>query len=113
MKTVALLLSLLSYTLYAESFITDLEYGELLYKNPRGIGCNLCHGEKGEGMEIAKYKSKGKNIHLEGPRINDMLYEKFVLALKKSNKIMPRYHLIEDEIKAIYLYLSEVEKKGE
>jgi len=45
--------------LYGESsFITRMEYSSLLYKNPRGIGCNKCHGLKGEGKLIAKYKEK-------------------------------------------------------
>ena len=52
------------------SFITDYEYGRELYKNPRGIGCNECHGEKAEGMIIARYKSKGKDITYPALPIN-------------------------------------------
>jgi len=32
-----------------------MEYASSLYKNPRGIGCQKCHGLKGEGKLIAKY----------------------------------------------------------
>jgi len=31
----------------AESFITDEEYGAMLYKNPRGVGCRV---EEGGGL---------------------------------------------------------------
>lgn len=27
-------------------FISDLEYGMALYKNPRGVACAKCHGIK-------------------------------------------------------------------
>lgn len=40
------------------SFITPLEYSSSLYKNPRGIGCFHCHGEKGEGKTVATYIHK-------------------------------------------------------
>ena len=37
------------------SFITKYEYGKMLYNNPRGIGCNKCHGEKAEGKKIVDF----------------------------------------------------------
>jgi argininosuccinate synthase len=39
-----------------ESFISNLEYGQMLYKNPRGIGCIKCHGDNGKGKLIATYR---------------------------------------------------------
>lgn len=48
------------YLYAASSFITPMEYSSSLYKNPRGIGCNNCHGEKGEGKLVATYTHKGE-----------------------------------------------------
>ena len=31
---------------FSKDFITDIEYGKMLYKNPRGVGCNKCHAKK-------------------------------------------------------------------
>lgn len=42
------------------SFITEYEYGAMLYENPRGIGCNKCHGDGDKSLVIAKYKDKKK-----------------------------------------------------
>ncbi|MBL0722011.1 MAG: hypothetical protein JJV88_05470 [Sulfurovum sp.] len=32
------------YLIGESDFITDLEYGEMLYNNPRGVSCASCHG---------------------------------------------------------------------
>lgn len=96
-----------------ESFITEYEYGKLLYHNPRGIGCHNCHGKRGEGMVIAKYSHRGKERELIGPSVNNILYEKFKATLSKEGRVMPKYFLVEDEIKAIYYYLEESNKEKE
>ncbi|PHR55007.1 MAG: cytochrome C oxidase subunit III [Arcobacter sp.] len=93
-----------------DSFITEKEYAQHLYKNPRGIGCNKCHGKKGEGMVISKYKHKGENRVLETKEINTMNYEKFSAALKNKVSIMPKYFLTKKEIRALYNYLHKSEK---
>lgn len=41
-------------------FISDLEYGMALYKNPRGVACAKCHGIKGEQQEITFYYEKAR-----------------------------------------------------
>jgi len=107
--------------LYADSsFITQMEYASLLYKNPRGIGCDRCHGLKGEGKLIAKYKvtkkikEKGKIItkkeqrEFRAPAINYLTYQKFHDALGKKLKGMPKYYLTKGEIKALYFYLQKI-----
>lgn len=33
------------------SFITKYEYGKMLFNNPRGIGCNNCHGDDARGKK--------------------------------------------------------------
>ncbi|OQX59202.1 MAG: cytochrome C oxidase subunit III [Helicobacteraceae bacterium 4484_230] len=96
----------------AESFITQEEYAWQLYHNPRGIGCYLCHGERGEGKLIADYIHKGEKKAFHPPAINSLSYEQFSQALKRRNKGMPRYFLTIDEMHALYYYLHpEKEKK--
>ncbi len=101
-----LLLMLLYNALFsADSFITKEEYSDQLYHNPRGIGCHLCHGEKGEGKLIARYIHKGEEKAFRPPAIDALDYDHFTEALKRRNKGMPRYFLTIDEMHALYFYL--------
>ncbi len=79
----------------------------MLYKNPRGIGCNLCHGINGKGKFIASYKHKGKTIQVSAPNIINLDYNSFKLAIStnKPKSIMPKYFLTDEEIESIYHYL--------
>ncbi len=108
---VCFLLLLLIVTIFAkerDSFITEQEYGEHLYKNPRGIGCNKCHGERGEGMVISRYKDKNQKKELKTDEINSISFEAFRAALQERRGIMPKYFLTSQEIKALYGYLHKV-----
>ena len=93
------------------SFITPMEYASSLYKNPRGIGCQYCHGDKGEGKLVATYSHKGIEKEFHPPKINDLGFKKFYKALNVRKKGMPRYFLTTNEIKALYLYLHKKEKR--
>ncbi|MCI5968052.1 c-type cytochrome [Helicobacter sp.] len=88
-----------------ESFITPLEYGKMLYENPRGIGCVECHGQYGQGDKIANYTHKGQTKFIYAPRINNLDFETFKDALQKGKRVMPKYYLTANEIEAIYKYL--------
>lgn len=90
-------------------FITPLEYGEMLYINPRGIPCASCHGIKGEGKEIAHYRANNQAKVLKAPQINNMDFKNFLETFNKPLQVMPRYHLTQDEILAIYNYLLKKE----
>ncbi len=106
-----LLLFVFPFLLLAETtFITPMEYAAQLYKNPRGIGCQHCHGKKGEGKLIAKYIHKDEKKTFEGPAINNLDFDLFYKALSKRKKGMPRYFLTLQEIKALYLFV-HVEKQ--
>lgn len=94
----------------ASSFITDMEYASQLYKNPRGIGCQHCHGENGEGKLIANYVHKKEKKSFRGPEINKMNFAEFHQALNKRKRGMPRYFLTKKEVQALYLYLQENNK---
>lgn len=87
------------------SFITPLEYSSQLYKNPRGIGCQHCHGENGEGKIVANYVHKKEKKSFGGPAINKLEYNKFYLALSKRIDGMPRYFLTNKEVEALYLFV--------
>ncbi len=97
-------------------FITKLEYGKMLYNNPRGISCAKCHGEKAEGKIIAKYyilKNKHKILKiLKTPDITNISFEKFQKKLFHKNlSVMPKYdYLTNKEISAIYLYIQSISR---
>ncbi|MFV0480761.1 MAG: c-type cytochrome [Campylobacteraceae bacterium] len=100
-------LFLFVFQVFAEDFITKMEYSKLLYSNPRGIGCNKCHGEFGEGSLIAKYKHKGEAKELIAPRINNLSKDKFFQAiLNPKSSVMPNYSLTKEEIESLYNYVS-------
>lgn len=90
-----------------ESFITIEEYGQELYKNPRGIGCIQCHGDNGRGKTIAIYKEKGKQKILKGPDITKLDFKTFKARTLQDRSVMPKYHLTDEEIEAIYLFLQQ------
>ncbi|MDA7816836.1 cytochrome c [Sulfurimonas sp.] len=103
-----LLILLLPIILFAKSsFITPMEYSSSLYKNPRGIGCNNCHGANGEGKIVAQYIHKKEKKSFFGPSINNINYSKFYRALSIRKRGMPRYFLTEKEIKALYFFLQQ------
>ena len=103
----------LSLPLFSDSsFISPLEYASQFYKNPRGIGCNHCHGENGEGKLIAKYKHQDEAKEFRGPVINNLDFDSFYKALEKRKRGMPRYFLTKKEVQALYFYLNR-EKKND
>lgn len=91
-----------------ESFITQLEYGKMLYENPRGIGCVECHGQYGQGDKIANYMHKNQVKFIQAPRINNLDFNTFKKALQSGKRVMPRYYLTAEEIEAIYKYLQNL-----
>jgi hypothetical protein len=95
----------------AEDFITKMEYAKMLYSNPRGIGCNKCHGEKGEGSIISEYTHKGKKVVIAAPNITAVSKENFFKALTTPHKIMPTYFLTSQEIESLHYYVSSEVKK--
>ncbi len=103
-----ILILLLPMFLFSDtSFITPMEYASQLYKNPRGIGCEHCHGDIGEGKIIAKYMHKNIKKTFSGPSINNLDFNKFYKALSIRKRGMPRYFLTKKEIQALYFYLQE------
>lgn len=103
-----------AYSVIDYSFITKYEYGQMLYENPRGIGCNKCHGDNAQGSLIATYKTaKGEERRIYAPKISDVTWEKFKTVLSaKENKssVMPTYFLTNDELISIHFYITNLKK---
>jgi len=94
----------------SEDFISHYEYGQMLYNNPRGVSCSQCHGENGEGCVIVSFKDvDGKKV-IKGVDIRQENLSAMINSVNIYHKIMPRYYLTDEEVKAIYDYL---QKKNE
>lgn len=99
---------LLPLMLWAEEdFISHYEYGEMLYANPRGISCMQCHGKSGEGQTIVEYRDINGKQALRGSDIRQNTLDEMINAVNSYHKVMPRYYLTEEEVKAIYDYLQK------
>ena len=111
MRSVFLIL-LFCLAIFGADFITKTEYAKMLYLNPRGIGCDKCHGAKGEGSLISKYKHFDKKANktvddeLRAPKINDIEFESFKAALTKPKGVMPSYFLTDEETTILYEYIT-------
>ena len=113
--------------IWGSDFITNLEYGKMLYKNPRGIGCIKCHSKDAKGAVIATYyDSNAQKKELIAPNIQNVTWKTFYLRVKLSEKIknnkrkkinfcaMPKYnYLLDDEIRSIYNYIKSLNKERE
>jgi hypothetical protein len=106
---VLLILSIALQLYGAASFITKEEYAASLYHNPRGIGCQMCHGESGEGRRIAVYKEKGVSKVFQGSPINRIPFSDFYQRVNSKIIGMPRYYLTDTEIQTLYYYLHREE----
>jgi len=107
-----ILLFLLPLCLAAqESFISEYEYGEMLYDNPRGVSCKECHGASGKGKTIVQYKDIHGKQKIYGADIRNTTLKEMSDAVNSYHKIMPRYYLTTEEIKAIYKYLQKRKEK--
>jgi len=106
----------------SESFLSSVEYGRMLYQNPRGISCAQCHGEAGKGgQKIVKYYDKKRNPKLlKGVNITNYTFEELQASLNnqyrennktKRHKIMPMYYLNHEETQAIFDYLQYSNKQ--
>ncbi len=101
------LLVFLTFTLYgSDSFITKDEYAKMLYQSPRGVGCHKCHGLRGKGMVLGRYREGNLTRVIKAPDITRLSFKRFKEALTSSkNRLMPHYFLTDKEIKTLYYYL--------
>lgn len=107
-----MLIPLLPFLLLGgEDFITDFEYGQMLYKNPRGISCATCHGLNGEGKDIVSYKEDGEKITIKGTDIRDKSLNEIKATVDRNHPIMPKYYLTREEVIAIYIYIQAINNR--
>lgn len=92
----------------------------MLYENPRGVGCVKCHEKGDKPVVIARYKQKSsKSKKLEeksiiAPAINKVDFETFIDKLtadKTESKVMPTYFLTDEELKSLYYYIKNIDKR--
>ena len=96
----------------SEDFITHYEYGQMLYNNPRGVSCSQCHGDNGEGCMIVSFKDvDGKKKVIKGSDIRQENLSSMINSVNSYHKIMPRYYLTNEEVKAIYDYIQKKNEK--
>ena len=112
-KRYLIMIGLLSHiSLYAESFISEDEYAQMLYKSPRGIGCDKCHGTYGEGLVLSSYvDKKGVRIEIKAPRIDNISSRRFYQSFERKSRLMPQYFLTDREKAYLFYYLSKNQKK--
>lgn len=108
MKRISITLAAILNFGWADSFINKIEYGHMLYNNPRGIGCNKCHGDFGEGRKLGSVEKKNKNIAIIAPKIATMTPAQIAQALSKKNSFMPSYQLTPTEVETLSYYLKVV-----
>ncbi|MEA2029655.1 MAG: cytochrome c [Campylobacterota bacterium] len=112
MYKIFLLFAMPLLLLSQDEFISEYEYGQMLYNNPRGISCVSCHGEFGEGKVIATIKdNSGKKQLYRGHDIRDLSLKVFHKALNSNHAIMPRYYLVNKEIITIYKFIKEKNRR--
>jgi mono/diheme cytochrome c family protein len=97
---------------WSEDFISEFEYGQMLYQNPRGVSCVPCHGDHGEGSIIARYEEAGRVVELRGPDIRRADEAALKRAIRKGPGVMPRYFLTDEEIRALRAYIREAERRS-
>jgi hypothetical protein len=115
-------------------FITQYEYGKMLYKNPRGISCAKCHGGNAKGKLISKFthikKKKKYRCNIKSKDITNISKKKFLNKLNPTQKIkkrkfnksqiceklvygntMPKYFLTKSELDSIFYYITHIKIK--
>ncbi|MEA3455168.1 MAG: cytochrome c [Campylobacterota bacterium] len=94
-----------------EDFISDFEYGQMLYENPRGISCAACHAKNGEGKKIVSYQEQNETIVIRGVDIRSHTLDEIEAIVARNHPVMPKYYLTYEEVEAIYSYLQEMNER--
>ncbi|HIP12403.1 MAG TPA: hypothetical protein EYG97_01170 [Arcobacter sp.] len=118
------------------SFITEYEYGKMLWKNPRGVSCVKCHAKDAKGKFISKFthvtRKNTYNCFVKSNDITDISREDFIRKLDPSVKkkrikfekhqvcekliygnTMPKYFLTKNEMNSIYYYITHIKDNDE
>jgi mono/diheme cytochrome c family protein len=105
-------LAIATLGVWGEDFITQFEYGQMLYHDPRGASCAACHGETGAGGEIGTYfdRRSGERVVLSAPDIRNASLDRIRRSVREGAGVMPRYFLTEKEIRTLHAYLQRVNR---
>jgi len=118
------------------SFITQYEYGKMLYKNPRGVSCIKCHAKDAKGKLISSFthvtRKNKYDCFVRSSDITNISREDFIQKLDSSIKMkrvrfekyqvckkliyghtMPKYFLTKNEMNSIYYYITHIEENNE
>ena len=108
LKYILIVTLLINFT-FGEDFISEFEYGQMLYNDPRGVSCASCHGKVGEKTFIASYREdNGTSKEFYAPDIRELDLKQFKKALDSGGRIMPKYYLTNKEEEAIFKYIKSV-----
>jgi mono/diheme cytochrome c family protein len=108
---VIIALSLFFLSLFGDDFINKFEYGEMLYKNPRGVSCEGCHGVFGEGQNMGNVVKNKKEIKIIAPDIRKATIDEIKKSMSVRRSIMPSYFLTDSELDAIVYYLHRLNEQ--
>lgn len=95
----------------ADSFINKLEYGQMLYANPRGVSCGSCHGARGEGKILGTTVKKNQTVTIAAPNISTLSPLQLAQALAQKKRFMPTYYLTDEEVASLHYYLQTINRK--
>lgn len=96
----------LSTTLFAENFLTQVEHGEKIYKETRGVACASCHGLYNEGKIILTTKDKKRERKILAPALKELSFNSLKNGIK-NHKFAPPYYLTDYELEAMLAYLND------
>ena len=88
------------------SFISDKEYGAMLFTSPRGVSCKNCHNENLQNKELSSYQIKEKKYIIKIPKVKSITLKKLKNALN-GKSIMPSYYFTDKELEALWAYLKQ------
>jgi len=108
---IALFGVLLCGVLFGDDFINKYEYGEMLYKNPRGVSCEGCHGVFGEGKKMGSVIKNKKELNITAPDIRKVSVEQIKKSMNAKKSVMPSYFLTDLEVDAIVYYLHKANER--
>lgn len=105
MRYLLILLCVIAIAQSKITFITKQEYASSLYHNPRGVGCERCHGEQAQGKTIASYTDHNTKKLFSAPSLQGLTLQELIDAMNTPIRGMPRYFLTNEEVAILYFYI--------
>lgn len=93
--------------LFSDGFLTQIEYGEKIYKETRGVACASCHGALNEGKIVIVTNDKKGEKKILAPALKNLSFSLLKNGIK-NHKFAPPYYLSDFEIEAMLEYLGSI-----